>query len=59
MDIPNDKVIIANPYGYYEEISINEFLERTSFKAYSDMPIYLRLAFAVGIFEKNTIFIVE
>lgn len=59
MDIPNDKVIIANPYGYYEEISINEFLERTSFEAYSDMPFYFRLAFAFGIFEKNTIFTVE
>lgn len=59
MDIPNDKVVIANPYGYYEEISINEFLERTSFEAYSDMPFYFRLAFAFGIFEKNTIFIVE
>lgn len=59
MDIPNDKVIVANPYGYYEEISINEFLERTSFEAYSDMPFYFRLAFAFGIFEKNTIFTVE
>lgn len=59
MDIPNDTVVIANPYGYYEEISINDFLERTSFEAYSDMPFYLKLAFAFGIFEKNTIFIVE
>lgn len=59
IDIPNDKVLIANPYGYYEEISIKEFLERTSFKAYSDMPFYFRLAFAFGIFEKNTIFTVE
>lgn len=59
MDIPNDTVVIANPYGYYEEISINDFLERTSFEAYSDMPFYLKLAFAFGVFEKNTIFIVE
>lgn len=59
MDIPNDTVVIANPYGYYEEISINDFLERTSFEAYSDMPFYLKLAFAFGIFEKNTIFVVE
>lgn len=22
IDIPNDKILIANPYGYYEEISI-------------------------------------
>lgn len=59
MDIPNDTVVIANPYGCYEEISINDFIERTSFEAYSDMPFYLKLAFAFGIFEKNAVFIVE
>ena len=33
MDIPNDRVTVANPYGYTEEISVGEFLERTSFEA--------------------------
>ncbi len=59
MDIPNNKVTIANPYGYVEEISIDEFLQRTSFEAYENMPFYFRLAFAAGIFEKNTIFTVQ
>ena len=59
MDIPNDKVTILNPYGLEEKISIKEFLNRTSFKAYKNMPIFFKLAFAFGIFEKNTIFIVE
>ena len=59
MDIPNDKVIILNPYGYEEKISIKELLERTTFDAYDNMPIFLRLGFAFGIFEKNTIYIVE
>lgn len=59
MDIANDKIKIANPYGYNEEISIKEFLDRTSFKSYDKMPIFLKLGFAFGIFEKNTIFIVE
>lgn len=59
MDIPNDEIIIANPYGYYEKLSLNDFLERTSFEAYSDMPLYFKLAFAFGIFEKNTIFTAE
>ena len=56
MDIPNGKVYIANPYGYYEEISVDEFLSRTSFTAYTDMPWFLKMGFAFGIFEKNTIF---
>lgn len=59
MDIQNDTVKIANPYGFYEEISIREFLERTSFEAFSDMPFYFKAAFAFGIFEKNTIFTIE
>lgn len=58
-DIPNDKITIANPYGYYEELSVNDFLDRTSFEAYENMPLYLKLGFAFGIFEKNTIFLVN
>lgn len=58
MDIPNNKIIVANPYGYYEEISVEEFLNRTSFNAYADMPLFLKLGFVFGIFEKNTVFIV-
>ena len=59
IDIKGDLVYILNPYGYKEELSIDEFLERTSFKAYKNMPFYFNLAFAFGIFEKNTIFIVN
>ena len=59
IDIPNDVVTIANPYGNIEKISIKEFLDRTSFESYENMPLLFKLGFAFGIFEKNTIFIVE
>ncbi len=59
MDIPNDKITIANPYGYIEEITLKEFINRTSFESYENMPIFLKLGFAFGIFEKNTIFIID
>ena len=59
MDILNDRVTVANPYGYMEEIPVDEFLRRTSFEAYEGMPFYLQLAFAAGVFEKNTIFTVR
>ena len=59
MDIPNDTVTVANPYGYMEEISVEEFLQRTSFESYENMPLYFKLAFAAGVFEKNTIFTVR
>ena len=58
MDIPNNKVTIANPYGYIEEITVEELLSRTSFEAYENMPLFFRMAFAIGIFEKNTVFTV-
>ena len=59
IDIPNDKITIANPYGYIEEISIKEFINRTSFESFENMPAFLKLGFAFGIFEKNTIFIAD
>ena len=55
-DIPADKITVANPYGYYEELTVAELLNRTSFEAYEKMPLFLRLGFAFGFFEKNTIF---
>lgn len=59
LDIPGDKVAVANPYGYVEELSLDEFLTRTSFEAYEDMPLFLKLGFAFGIFEHNTVFVPE
>lgn len=59
LDIANDTVVVANPYGYVEELPLAEFLNRTSFEAYSGMPLYFKLAFAFGIFEKNTAFVVS
>ena len=59
LDVPNDLVTIMNPYGYVEEISLQEFLNRTSFEAYKKMPLFLELGFAFGLFEKNTVFVVE
>lgn len=59
IDLANDNVVVANPYGYIEELTIKEFLNRTSFNAYENMPFYFKLGFAFGFFEKNTVFIVE
>ena len=58
-DIPNDTVTVANPYGYYEVLTLDELLERTSFRAYEHMPMFLKMGFAIGLFEKNTLYSVE
>lgn len=56
IDLANDKVTIYNPYGYIENIEVKEFVDRTSFKAYNNMPIFYNYAFSFGLFDKNTIF---
>lgn len=53
------EIEVANPYGYTEVLSIEEFLARTSFTAFEDMPAWMQLAFDFGVFERNAIFIVE
>ncbi|SFG71000.1 C39 family peptidase [Oribacterium sp. WCC10] len=58
-DIPNDTITVANPYGYYEVLTPEELLERTSFRAYEHMPLFMRMGFAIGLFEKNTLYSVE
>ncbi len=40
-------------------LSVTDFFARTSLETYQDMPLYLKLAFTFGFFEKNTIFISE
>lgn len=59
LDLKNDSVTIYNPYGYIETINTKEFIDRTSFKAYENMPLFLDFGFAFGAFEKNTVFFAE
>ena len=56
IDMKSDNVTVYNPYGYIENITLDEFISRTSFKAYKNMPLFLNFGFAFGAFEKNTIF---
>ena len=56
IDIKNDNITIYNPYGYIENITIDEFIGRSSFEDYKNIPLFLNFGFAFGAFEKNTIF---
>ena len=56
LDLSNDNVQIYNPYGYIENITTDEFINRTSFAAYSNIPLFLNFGFAFGAFHKNTLF---
>ena len=59
LDIQANKITIANPYGFVEELSIEDFLKRTSFDAYEKMPLFIKFGFAYAVFEKNAVFILE
>ena len=54
-----EKVYINNPYGYKEEISYDEFISRTTFKAFKNMHIGYQFGFAFGLFSKNTIIVAK
>ncbi len=56
LDISHNNITIYNPYGYIENISLDEFTSRSSFEAYENIPLFLNFGFAFGFFEKNTIF---
>ena len=55
LDLENDNVTIYNPYGYIENIKVDEFLNRTSFNAYKNIPLFLNFGFAFGAFHKNAV----
>ena len=56
LDLENDNVTVYNPYGYIENVTTKEFISRTTFNAYKNMPLFLNFGFAFGAFHKNTIF---
>ena len=56
LDLANDNVTVYNPYGYIENVNIDEFISRTTFKTYKNIPLFLNFGFAFGAFHKNTIF---
>ena len=56
LDLANDNVTVYNPYGYIENINVDEFIDRTTFKAYKNIPLFLNFGFAFGAFHKNTVF---
>lgn len=56
LDLQNNNVTVYNPYGYIENVTIEEFIDRTTFNAYKNLPLFLNFGFAFRAFDKNTIF---
>lgn len=53
------KVLVANAYGYLEEMLIEDLLEAIKYKNYQNAPSYFRLGVFLGRIDKNNIYIIE
>jgi hypothetical protein len=58
MDLVNNKIIVQNPYGYEETYSVQDFIRATRYESYKDMEWYFKIGFNMGLFHKNTIYII-
>ena len=56
IDLASNNITVYNPYGLIENITIEEFISRSSFSAYEKIPLFIQFGFAFGAFTKNTIF---
>ena len=52
-----EKIYINNPYGYEEVLSYDEFISRTTYKAFENMHLGYQFGFAFGLFSKNTVIV--
>lgn len=57
MDLPGDRITVANPYGYMESYTVSGFLKATRYESYEDMEWFFRLGFAAGLFRQNTCYV--
>ncbi len=56
MDKEKSEFIVANPFGYEEEVSFDELLTKMSFKIKGKMPLILRLSILTGFMRGFMIF---
>lgn len=53
LDFKNDIVQIANPYGYMEELTIQNFIKAARFESYENMEWHFEEGFNFGLFIKG------
>lgn len=57
IDLENQMVDILNVYGYEEQVSVVEFLNRMSYRGTKDYPIVQRAVLKLGLMDKNSVFV--
>lgn len=54
-----NKVTIANAYGFSEEMAIADLLDAVKFNNYQNVPLNFRLGLLAGVINKNNLFIIQ
>jgi hypothetical protein len=58
MNLGGDKIVVKNPYGYEETYTVQRFIAATRYEIYENMEWYYKIGFNMGIFNKNTFYII-
>jgi hypothetical protein len=58
MDLGNNKIVAQNPYGYEETYTAQLFIAAARYEIYENMEWYFKIGFNMGIFNKNTFYII-
>ncbi|MDR1277482.1 MAG: hypothetical protein LBK02_01890 [Treponema sp.] len=58
MDLRNNQIIVQNPYGYEETYTVQNFIRATRYESYENMEWYFKTGFNMGLFNKNTLYII-
>jgi hypothetical protein len=57
--INDNNIVVQNPYGYEETYTAQRFIGATRYEIYENMKWYFRIGFAMGLFNKNTFYIIS
>jgi hypothetical protein len=58
MNLGNNEIVVQNPYGYEEIYTVQRFIAATRYEIYENMEWYFKIGFNMGIFNKNTFYII-
>lgn len=59
IDLEKKQVNIANVYGYEEQISLMEFLNRMSYREIEKYPFMQRMIIKMGLIDTNSVFLIK
>ncbi|WP_428769531.1 hypothetical protein V1L52_10725 [Treponema sp. HNW] len=59
VDFPNNRIFVLNPYGYEETYTIDNFIKATRYECYENMEWYFYAGFHIGLFNKNTMYLLS